>query len=340
MKIAVTADPHLPVPPELYGGIERIVNILVRGLVHDGYDVTLFAHPGSDVPCSLHPYPRLDGEGLKDVLANMRHVSETIFRKDYGVVHSFGRLAYLLPTLPLPVPKLMSYQRSITRSSVRWGERLARGTLHFSGCSHHLIKPFANGDNWHVVYNGVSREAYTYEATVPTDAPLVFLGRIERIKGPHLAIQVAKESDRSLIMAGNVEEEHRDYFKQNIEPHLDSAHVKYIGPVTDDEKDALLGSAGALLMPILWEEPFGIVMAEALACGTPVVGFERGSVPEIVEHGVNGYVCRSVDDMIDAVSSISFIERRDCRRIMEDRFSARALVDGYKKVYRQMLGEV
>jgi glycosyltransferase involved in cell wall biosynthesis len=252
------------------------------------------------------------------------------------VVHSFGRLAYLVPILPLRLPKIMSYQRVITERSVRWAERLARGTLHFTGCSAHLIHRFARRANWHVVYNGVPAGAYTACADVAADAPLLFLGRIEEIKGPHLAIEVARRTGRRLILAGNIQPGHEGFFDQKVKPFVDGEQIQYVGPVDDTEKNRLLGQSAALLMAILWDEPFGIVMAEALACGTPVIGMKRGSVPEVVEHGVSGFLCDSVDDMAAAVPLLPRIDRRTCRLIMEERFSDRYLVNAYEQVYRGM----
>jgi len=339
MDVAVTVDPELPVPPKLYGGIERIVDMLVRGLDQEGHEVTLFAHPESEVPCDLKAYPATASRGVLPTLQNMGTVSTSVLARNFDLVHSFGRLGYLLPVLPLSIPKLMSYQRAIPARTVTWGERLSRGTLHFSGCSHHLIEPYADRPNWHVVYNGVPMGKYSFEADVAADAPLVFLGRVEHIKGTHYAIDVAQQTGRRLVIAGNVDEEHRDYFEERVEPHLDGEQIQFVGPVDDQEKDDLLGRAAAFLMPILWEEPFGIVMAEALACGTPVIGLKRGSVPEVVDHGTTGYVCTSVGEMVEAVEALGSIERGDCRRSMEEHFSDRAILRGYKNVYREMLNE-
>jgi glycosyltransferase involved in cell wall biosynthesis len=154
-----------------------------------------------------------------------------------------------------------------------------------------------------------------------------------------LAIDVAKKSGRRLIIAGNIPQgEHQQrYFAAKIEPHLDGNAVEYVGAVDDAAKNDLLGRSAAMLMPLLWEEPFGIVMAEALACGTPVIGLRRGSLPEIVEHGVNGFVCESVEEMVLAVSRIPEIDRRTCRRVAEEKFSDRVIVDRYERLYRELV---
>jgi glycosyltransferase involved in cell wall biosynthesis len=339
LRVAITADPEIPVPPRLYGGIERIVDMLVRGLMQRGHDVTLFANPESQVVCQLLPYGGARSQNRIDTVANMWHVSRAIQRGQFDVVHSFARLAYLTPLLPLRIPKIMSYQRAVSPRSVRLGNLLSRGTLSFTACAAHLVRRWQSDRNFHVVYNGVPLETYQCAPRVEPDAPLVYLGRVEEIKGVHLAIEVSKKSRRRLIIAGNIPEaeHHRRYFAEQIEPHIDGKTVEYVGPVDDAAKNRMLGRSAAMLMPLMWEEPFGIVMAEALACGTPVIGLRRGSLPEIVQEGINGFVCDSVDEMASAVCRIPEIDRCECRRIAEDKFSDRVIVDCYERLYRELI---
>jgi glycosyltransferase involved in cell wall biosynthesis len=339
LRIAITVDPEIPVPPRLYGGIERIVDMLVRGLMDRGHDVTLFAHPESTMPCQLLPYPGSRSQNRIDTLANMWHVSKAVQRGHFDVLHSFARMAYLTPLLPLRIPKIMSYQRGVSPRSVRLGNLLAHGTLSFTGCAAHLIRRWESTDNFHVIYNGVPLQKYQCTTWVEPDAPLIYLGRVEEIKGVHLAVEVARKTGRRLIIAGNVPqaEHHERYFKERIHPYVDGKGIEYVGAVDDAAKNRLLGASSAMLMPLLWEEPFGIVMAEALACGTPVIGLRRGSLPEIVEHGVNGFVCESVDEMVSGMGRIAEIDRRACRRIAEEKFSDHVIVDCYERLYRQLV---
>lgn len=338
LKIAVTADPELPVPPKLYGGIERVIDMLIRGLVARGHEVTLFANPESDVHCRMVPYPGASSLSRADTLRNMLTVARGVRAGDYDVVHSFGRIAYLLPLLPLRIPKLMTYQREVTPRSVKWGHRLSHGTLHFSAISQWMMQNTRHLADWHLVYNGVPMDVYDFSPAVADDAPLVFLGRIEHIKGTHLAIEIAKRSGRRLVIAGNIPREYQAYFDEQVEPHLDGERITYVGPVDDTQKNKLLGKAAAFLMPILWEEPFGIVMTEALACGTPVLGLRRGAVPEVVEDGISGFVRDDVDGLVDAVARIGEIDRRACRERAERMFSDQAIVDAYLRVYRELIG--
>jgi glycosyltransferase involved in cell wall biosynthesis len=338
MKILLTADPEIPVPPVLYGGIERIIDVLVNGYVEGGHDVTLFAHRDSKVPCRLIPWKGTQSAGFKNTLSNTASLVSHVMTEKYDVIHSFSRLAYLIPLLPMRIPKVMSYQREPTLSQVKKASRLARnGTLLFTGCSDYItnqIKPFANAAT---VYNCVPIERYQFAAAVAEDAPLTFLGRIEPIKGTHIAVEVAKRTNRRLLIAGNIPAEGEVYFEEKIKPLLDD-RIQYVGPVNDVQKNELLGSSAAFLMPIQWNEPFGIVMAEAMACGTPVIGFPLGSVPEVVENGVTGFVCKNADEMVECISNIKSISRQKVREAAEVRFSNKKIVGDYLKLYLYLIG--
>lgn len=335
LRILLTADPELPVPPRLYGGIERIVALLADGLAARGHEVTLIAHRDSTAAGRLVPYPREDGGAVSSAM-HAAVIARAALRYDPDVIHSFGRLASLAGVLPLAVPKIMSYQRAITPRSVAWGRRLGRGRLTFTACSNSMLDGVRDLVEWRVIYNAVDTLRYRFAPTVPADAPLAFLGRIEPIKGPHLAIDVAKQAGRRLVIAGNVPDEHRAFFESQVRPHVDGDRIRYIGPVDDAAKSELLSAAAALLMPILWEEPFGIVMAESLACGTPVVGLARGAVPEVVQDGVTGAVCPKPEDLITAVAGVADFDRTACRRSAETRFSQQVLVGAYESLYREV----
>lgn len=336
MKIALTADPELPVPPRLYGGIERVVHMLADGLVRRGHDVTLFAHPESMCAGRLVAWPGASSRSPGDTLRNAATLARHVIGGRYDLVHSFSRIAYLTPLLALPVPKLMTFQRPVTPRSVQAGHRLSRGTLAFSAISNWMMADVKETGRWFMVPNGVP-DVYDFAATVPVDAPLVFLGRIEAIKGPHLAIEIARRAGRRLVIAGNVPAGGEAWFEANVAPHIDDERVRYVGPVDDGQKNLLLRGAAALLMPILWDEPFGIVMAEALACGTPVLGLRRGAVPEVVEDGVSGFVRDDVDELVAAVARVKELERDACRARMETHFSEGAIVQGYLNVYSSLI---
>lgn len=337
LQIALTADPELPVPPKLYGGIERIIDILAHGLVNRGHEVTLFAHKDSNTAGRLVPWTGQFSQSKLDAAKNAVKLTESVIFGNFDLIHSFSRIAYLAPLLPMRVPKLMTYQREISPRSVKLGHTLSKGTLWFSAISQHMMRNVSDVGTWRLVYNGVPLAKYDFVPTVESDAPLVFLGRVEEIKGPHIAIDIATRTGLPLVMAGNIPDEHRAWFDREIAPHVDGVHVKYVGPVDDSAKNVLLGQARALLMPILWEEPFGIVMAEAMACGTPVIGFSRGAVPEVVENGLTGFVADDLDELVAAARRIETLDRAACRARVERLFSDRALVEGYLGVYAEMI---
>lgn len=337
MRIALTADPELPVPPLHYGGIERIVDLLARGLVARGHEVTLFAHTDSNCPVELVAWPGRSSVSKFDTLVNSLALARRVAFGGFDIIHSFSRIAYLTPLLPTAIPKLMSYQRAISPRTVGLGLRLSRGSLRFSAISRWMIEDVKSVGKWHIVPNGVPIERYDFRADLPSDAPLVFLGRVEEIKGPHLAIEMAKRTNANLIIAGNVPAEHQAWCERNVFSQVDGRQISYIGPVDDRQKNQLLGQARALLMPILWEEPFGIVMAEAMACGTPVVGMRRGAVPEVVKDGVTGFVGDTIDDLVGALSRLPELNRASCRSRVERLYSDAAVVDGYLRVYEEML---
>jgi glycosyltransferase involved in cell wall biosynthesis len=346
MRIAVTADPYLPVPPQYYGGIERIVDIVVRGLVAKGHKVTLFGHPGSSVPCTLVPYGTPPYTGLRRRLKDLSQLAYHLWRhrNTHDIVINWGRLAALTPLLRIrSLPKIQRYCRAaVPWRSVRIASRMAAGSLQFVGASHSVYRHNTGSATgvWHTIYDCVELSRYTPVRLVRADAPLVFLGRLERIKGTHHAIEIARRSGQRLIIAGNTvsSPEAQMYYSREIAPHIDGKRVEYVGPVTDAQKNQILGRAKGLLMPIACNEAFGIVMAEAMACGTPVIGFACGSVPEVVINGTNGFVCRNVEEAVTAVGRLSTIDRLAVRSTCEGRFSAAVIVDAYEELCRKMIG--
>jgi glycosyltransferase involved in cell wall biosynthesis len=335
MRIVLTADPELRVPPELYGGIERIVAFLAEGLVARGHRVTLFARSDSQVSCDLQGWHGASSLSRADTLLNVAQLTRYVasLREPY-VLHSFARLAYMLPLLPTPAPKIQSYQRYITPRSIYAGYALSRGRLSFTSCSAQCSENVRHIGRWDVIYNGVDLNLYDFKASVVDDAPLVFLGRIEPIKGVHHAIDIAQRSGRRLVIAGNVPTRgpEADYARQML-ARCDGRQVEYVGPVNDAQKNTLLGNAAALIMAIEWDEPFGIVMAEALACGTPILALRRGSVPE------TGFVRTTTDDLVPCVEQVPKLSRAACRRDAEQRFSADVIVSQYQALYAARLAD-
>lgn len=313
--------------------------MLACSLSARGHDVTLFAHPESVSAGTLVPWVGRSSISHIDTVRNAALLAHAVTQGRFDLVHSFSRIAYLAPILPLNIPKIMSFQRTVSPRTVRLGNALACGTLSFTAISQWMMATVEKIGRWDLIPNGVPLERYHFRSAVAPDAPLVFLGRIEEIKGPHLAIEIARRTGRRLIIAGNIPEEKRPWVEAKILPHVDGQQVSYIGPVDDEQKDIVLGQAAAFLMPILWEEPFGIVMAEAMACGTPVLGLRRGAVPEVVQHGITGFVADDMDGLIDAVKHVEQINRAACRSRVEILYSDQAVVDAYLNLYHRLLNE-
>lgn len=343
MRILLTADPELPVPPKLYGGIERIVDLLVKGLQARGHTVGLLAHSDSTSPATeLFPWSGKRSRNKLDAFKNTINLQSAVKQFQPDILHSFSRVIYLLPLLSSSLPKVMSYQRYPSPRTISWGTKLANGSLVFTGCSNYICRIGRMvGGVWHTVHNCVELDKYQFQAQVQEDAPLVFLSRVEKIKGAHTAIAAARKAGRRLLIAGNQvnSAEGKTYWQKEIAPYLGKDGIEYVGSVNDTQKNELLGKAAAMIVPIEWDEPFGIVFAEALACGTPIISCPRGALPEIVRHGVDGYLVNDVEEAVAAINQLPNIDRKNCRQRAEENFSASVIIEQYEQLYKTLLSK-
>lgn len=323
-------DPGIPVPPKQYGGHERLVSMFAEEYKRIGHEVTLLAGPESVAEKVIH-------FGKNDL--NRSFFSKTkelidvwLFLKkhhhQFDLIHNFGRLLYLLPVLNSEVKKIMTYGRDVTGFAINTITRLPNKNLTFTGCSDYCVSTGNSTGNWKTVYNAIEFSKYELKETVSVSAPLIFLGRIEKIKGPHTAIHVAKATGNSLLIAGNIAPEHVEYYNNEIKPHLGN-DIVFLGPLDDRQKNEYLGKAKGLLFPIEWEEPFGMVMVEAMACGTPVIGIRRGSVNEVIDEGVTGFKVDTPEEMREKVGMLNLINRRVCRQQAEERFDVSVIAKNY-----------
>jgi len=342
VRILIPVDPELPVPPRTYGGVERIVAGLVDEFRLRGHEVGLVAHADSTCRAdAFYPWGGRHSRNYIDSLSNMRVLRNAAVAFKPQVLHSFSRLLYILPIIRSALPKIMSYGREPTPRTVFLGVALANGSLSFTGCSEYICRRGRRaGGRWCAIYNFVDTALYRFEPKVSDDAPLVFLSRVERIKGAHTAIAVARRTGRRLVIAGNHATTGREfnYWTQEIAPQL-GGDVEYVGPVDDTRKNALLGKAAAMIVPIEWNEPFGVVFAEALACGTPVISCPRGALPEIVRPGIDGFLVNTIDEACDAVMNLDKIDRSACRQRVEEHFSAPVIAAQYERLYQQRIAE-
>lgn len=338
MRIAQVAPLHESVPPKLYGGTERIVHYLTEELVAAGHDVTLFASGDSETSASLEPMVpkalRLDERAI-DVLAPhllmFDRVAETARRFD--VIHFHTDYLHFPVFRHCSVPHVSTFHGRLDLADLRPVFDAFR-ELPMVSISDYQRLP-VNRANWlATVYHGLPESLYSFRPEPGTY--LAFLGRISPEKRPDRAIEIAIRTGIPLKMAAKVDKADRDYYEQRIRPLMDHPLVEFIGEVDERGKNELLGGALALLFPIDWPEPFGLVMIEALACGTPVVAFRQGSVPEVLAHGVTGYIVDTVDQAVAAVENIGRISRAGCRREFEERFSARGMAKSYADLYESV----
>ena len=343
LRILLIMDPFIAVPPQHYGGIERVIADLANGLHRRGHQVTLWAAPGSNTQGKVVPFGQESEWTRWSNIRNTVNLSSRLWksRGKFDLIHNFGRLAYLTSILRWDLPKIQTYMRPVDAKNMQLARRLGERRLHYTAVSAAIRDTGApGGGEWSVIYNCAPVEQFSFRDDVnPATAPLVFLGRLERCKGAHTAVAIAKQLGRRLIVAGNISSlpNEREYFHEAIEPYLDGELTSYIGPVDNVAKNRLLGSAAALLLPIEWEEPFPVVLPEALLCGTPVIAFRRGGVPEGIDHGRTGFLCDSKEEMVAAVQQLSGIDRGACRAEGIRRFSDDVILAEYERLYYQLL---
>jgi len=330
-------DPGIPVPPDLYGGHERLVYLFAEEYVKLGHTVDLLAGPNSKISGNSYSFgindlKRSKWQRLKEVIAAWILIFSR--RKEYDLVHNFGRLIYLLPILNSNCHKIMTYGRPVSRPGVKMINSLPTKNLIFTACSNYCKSTGDVAGKWKTVYNTINFDDYNPVMTVSKDAPFMFLGRLDKIKGCHTAINVALKTGNKLWIAGNISEteDNYKYFKKVIEPQIDDERIIYLGALNDQQKNEYLGKSKALLFPIEWDEPFGMVMIEAMACGTPVIGFKRGSVPEIIIHGENGFIVETEQEMIEATQHLNNISRNDCNVIVREKYNTSKIANIYLEI--------
>jgi glycosyltransferase involved in cell wall biosynthesis len=336
MRIAIAAPLIEPIPPTLYGGTERVVSVLVEGLVRRGHDVTLFASGDSLTTARLVPTCqrslRLD-PAIKDyVAATVLHIGEVYRRADeFDVIHNHvDYMAFPFARLS-PVPTVTTAHG---RLDLPESQRLFLSfpEQQLVSISYAQRQPVP-GLNWiGNVYNSIDIDNYHFR---PDGGDyLVFLGRICPEKRPDRAIEIARDLDMPLVIAAKVDAVDQEYWEHAIEPLVEATpKITYIGEVDEHQKDELLGNAYAYLFPIDWPEPFGLTMAESMATGTPVVTYRAGSTPEVVIDGVTGFVCNSMREMLEAVEKVASLDRHACREQVERLFAPDVMVSGYEDVY-------
>lgn len=334
MRIAILAPVAWRTPPRAYGPWEQVAGNVAEGLVRLGHDVTLFATADSRTAGKLHavcPRGWEEDPALDPQIWKLLHISEVFERaEEFDLIHNHFDYPPLTYSRLVKTPLVTTIHGFSSPDIYPVYEKYNENTYYVSISD---ADRYERIDYVATVYNGIDLKDFTFRRRA--DDYLVWLGRICREKGTAEAIRIAGDAGRSLILAGIIQEE--EYYRERVLPYIDNDRVRYIGPVGPLQRDELLGRASALLHPVMEPERFGLVIVEAMACGTPVIGFDRGSVRELVAHGGTGFVVREVSAAVEAVKRLGEIDRTACRGRVQKLFTAEIMAGNYVKVYHEVL---
>ena len=342
LKIAQIAPLWFSIPPEKYGGIERIISYLTEELVKRGHDVTLFASGDSKTKAKLVSVIKkgLISQGVPwhDWWWNNFNYSFAFERvQEFDIIHSHWNILGANFQRLVKTPVLHTLHNIPKAGDHRWKIfKYYKNDLNavFISKSERKNCPVRFKKSW-VVYNAIDLSQLKFNPKGGDH--FIWIARVTPVKGIEIAIKVAKKLGLKLLLAGQIQPMMKDYFKTKIKPQL-SSKIKYLGEISQEELSEFYGQAKACLYPILWEEPFGLIMAESMACGTPVIAFDRGSAKEVIKNGKTGFVVKDIEEMIKAIKKIDQIKREDCRKWVEKRFSIGRMVDDYERIYREIIG--
>lgn len=332
MRIAMVAPISWRVPPRHYGPWERIVSLLTEGLIERGLEVTLFATADSLTQARLVatcPRPYSEDESLDPKVWECLHLAAVFERAaEFDLIHNH------FDFLPLSYSRLVQTPVVTTIHGFS-SERILPVYQKYNGHTYYVAISQADRhptlDYLATIYHGISLNEFTFQPK-PGDY-LLFFGRIHPDKGVAEAIEVARQAGRRLVIAGIIQD--RDYFEREVAPHVGQHGIDYIGSVGPEQRDKFLGGASALLHLINFEEPFGLSVVEAMACGTPVIAYGRGSMPELIDHEKTGFIVNNLDEAIAAVGAADELDRAQIRQYVAANFSRERMVDNYIRVYQK-----
>jgi len=338
MRIAQIAPLNSSVPPKAYGGTELIVHMLTEALIRRGHQVTLFASGDSITSAELVPGSKcaLKGSGIpfktRHMLSMVNVLNYLERAGEFDIVHNHSFPEGLAMAGLSGTPTLTTFHENLNGMEnlfLRYGGW-------YNTVSRSQKTRFPDREKYvGTVYNAVDCDSFPFSNNGGREDYLLFLASLIPKKGPLVAIEVAQRLQRKLVIAGNINEEFPDYFRDELEPKIDGKLIHYFGEANQAQKRELLVRADCLLAPIDWEEPFGLQFIEAMVCGTPPVAFNRGAVPEVINHGKTGFVVDTIGDMVAAVKNISWIDRTACRQHVEN-FDAPIMIQNYLDVYERI----
>ncbi|MGV2828689.1 glycosyltransferase family 4 protein [Myxosarcina sp. GI1(2024)] len=343
MRIAQIAPLWERVPPPAYGGTELIVSLLSDELVRRGHEVTLFATGDSQTlaklkSCSARPLRSL---GISHQESEVYHTLQLnkVFERasEFDLIHSHVDYAAFPYVNLVNIPTLHTIHGIILpHAEPLWRDAREQNFISISDAQRRKDL----GLNYvATIYNGIDINIFPFYPQPANPPYLAFLGRIAPEKGPHLAIEIARRTGWQLKMAGKVDPVDREYFEAKVKPFIDGNQIEFLGEANHQQKCELMGGAVATLFPITWSEPFGLVMAESMAVGTPVIAMDLGSTREVIEDGKTGFLCRNVEECIAALDRLGEIDRLSCRDRTAANFSVAHMVDGYEAVYQQLIAK-
>ncbi len=334
MRVAMLSPIAWRTPPVHYGPWERVVSLLTEGLVKRGVEVTLFATENSITAAKHHSVCPLGYEEDGDISPKVwecLHISELYERADeFDIIHNQFDFLPLSYSRLVETPVVSTIHGFSSEKILPVFEKYNRDTSYVSISNADRSPKLEYVDT---VYHGISLDEFTFNDS-PGDY-LLFFGRFHNDKGPKEAIEIARKAGKKLVMAGIIHD--TEYFEKYVKPFVDGESVSYVGSADSQQRDTLLGGAYALLHPINFDEPFGLSVIESMACGTPVIAFNRGSMPELIEHAYNGFLVQGVDEAVSCVDKIKDIKRLNCLRHVEKHFTVERMVDGYISVYKKIL---
>ncbi len=340
MRIALVAPPWFAVPPAGYGGIERVVHYLAEGLVELGHDVTLFAAGGSQTAGKLvETFDHPPSPFLGDPLIEAEHLMQVFARwREFDIIHDHTRLGSLIaPAVDIPV--VHTIHGELTPEYKRYYEHAHAHGVELVCISEHQRSTLPDGLSATVIWNAMDLRTWPF-GKEPGDY-LLFVGRMNPAKGILPAIEIARRAGRRLVICAKINEvEEQEYFELQVRPVLSKVEHELHFQPPPEKLRALYAGARATLFPISWPEPFGLVMIESMAAGTPVIAFRNGSVPEVIEDGVTGRICETVEEAVEAEKTIDQLDRTACRQRVRELFSAPVAVRKHEALYRRLLGYV